>query len=192
MNNTIEESRLVQQSVFGRKIDLLLLAEIDDEKGKPFEIELSSMEVKPVGVSSNVETVQFNKNIRVNKSILHCTRTHVGGSGEDMQVLRIDVIGLNASVYALFWYEDVVATVPVIGELLLPSDELEFEGFLESEITCRLLQFVEFQAKLVSNIQRESKRYSRTRYSSWYSDLGRMSPPRSPKETFYTPKRPNN
>lgn len=51
------------------------------------------MIIKPGSVSEDVEAIQLNKNIRVNKSILHNIVTHMGEHGDGCYVLGVDIIG---------------------------------------------------------------------------------------------------
>lgn len=84
----------VSQNVFGRRIDLLLVAPIVNDKNDEQDIELSSLEIKPAGVSADVEVIQLNKNIRVNKSILYNITTHMGGIVDhNLRTLGMDIIG---------------------------------------------------------------------------------------------------
>ncbi|KAI7906366.1 uncharacterized protein BX663DRAFT_427791 [Cokeromyces recurvatus] len=66
-----------------RKIDLIFKDSILDDKNIKKNIELSSVEIKPSIVSEDVEAIQLNKNIRVNKSILHNIAAHMGEHNDD-------------------------------------------------------------------------------------------------------------
>lgn len=79
--------------VYGRKIDLIFKGSILDDKNVKKNIELSSVEIKPASVSEDVEAIQLNKNIRVNKSILHNIVAHMGEHNDDRYVLGMDIIG---------------------------------------------------------------------------------------------------
>lgn len=82
------------KSVYGRKIDLLFVAPIVNDALQEELIELGALEIKPAPVSESVEVIQLNKNIRVNKSILHNIHSHAGNcSTGNLHVLGIDIVG---------------------------------------------------------------------------------------------------
>lgn len=76
-------------------IDLLLKGHLSDDKDKQQIIEMAAMEIKPAGVCLETEVIQLNKNVRTNKSILGCLRSHCGGEYADDSLFTIgmDVIG---------------------------------------------------------------------------------------------------
>lgn len=83
----------VSTSIYGRKVDLILEGSILDDKNVKQSIELCSVKIKPAGVSKDVEAIQLNKNIGVNKSILRNIVAHMGEHNDDCYVLGIDILG---------------------------------------------------------------------------------------------------
>lgn len=84
----------VSQNIMGRRIDLLLKGHLSDDKDKQQIIEMAAMEIKPAGVCLETEVIQLNKNVRVNKSILGCLRSHCGEYADDsLFTIGMDVIG---------------------------------------------------------------------------------------------------
>ncbi|CAO3636405.1 unnamed protein product [Mucor fragilis] len=81
------------KSIFGRKIDLIFAASIVNDAHQEVLIELSALKIKPADIAANAEVVQLNKNICVNKSILHHIHSHVDNfSTDDLSVLDMDVV----------------------------------------------------------------------------------------------------
>lgn len=60
---------------------------------KKRDLKLSSVEIKPIDISEDVEAIQLSKNIRVNKSILHAIVSHAGESSEEYHISGMDIIG---------------------------------------------------------------------------------------------------
>ncbi|KAI8643313.1 hypothetical protein BD408DRAFT_415036 [Parasitella parasitica] len=84
----------VSQHIMGRRIDLLLKGHLSDDKDKQQIIEMAATEIKPAGVCLETEVIQLNKNVRVNKSILGCLRSHCGEYADDsLFKIGMDVIG---------------------------------------------------------------------------------------------------
>ena len=81
------------QSVMARRIDMIVKAPLTNENNNADIIEMSAMEVKPLGVSTDVELKQMNKNIRVNKSILNSLLVHMCGDSIGISTIGIDIIG---------------------------------------------------------------------------------------------------
>ncbi|KAI7897397.1 uncharacterized protein EV154DRAFT_557700 [Mucor mucedo] len=132
----------VSTGVYGRKIDLIFKGSILDDKRIKKNIELSSVEIKPASVSEDVEAIQLNKNIRVNKSILHNIAAHMGELSDDCYVLGIDIIGLSAFVYSVYQYEDIIAAVKVEEDnLFLPGDFDDLEDLVFGNTLDQLLNF---------------------------------------------------
>lgn len=80
-------------SIYGRKIDLIFKGPIVNDKDVKKTVELSSVETKPASVAEDAEAIQLNKNIRINKSILHNIVTQIGEYDDNCYVLGIDIIG---------------------------------------------------------------------------------------------------
>ncbi|KAI8356660.1 hypothetical protein BD560DRAFT_449341 [Blakeslea trispora] len=184
-------------NIFGRKLDLIIKSDIFDDKNIKRKIELSSVEIKPINVSENAEAIQLNKNIRVNKSILHNIFLHTGDKAKGHHVLGLDVIGLSAFAYVLFQFQDIVVAVKADEEnMLLPADDDDLEEFVMGNTLEQLLNFKSSILETVDKINKASRRYKRLRLSSKTSCATTprlQSPPRRPfsfpKDTFYTPKR---
>jgi hypothetical protein len=79
----------------GRRMDLLAVIKLSDDKKKETLVELGSVEIKPEGVGDDVEVVQLNKNVRVNKSILYTLLLHMGMEKDlsDIYTIGVDIIG---------------------------------------------------------------------------------------------------
>ncbi|EIE88644.1 hypothetical protein RO3G_13355 [Rhizopus delemar RA 99-880] len=75
-----------------RKIDLIFKGPIVNDKDVKKTVELSSVETKPASVAEDAEAIQLNKNIRINKSILHNIVTQIGEYDDNCYVLGIDII----------------------------------------------------------------------------------------------------
>ncbi|KAF1803984.1 hypothetical protein FB192DRAFT_1470524 [Mucor lusitanicus] len=129
------------KSVSGHSIDLVVAAPIVNDCHREVLVELSAMEIKPAAVTTNVEAVQLNKNIRVNKSILHQIHSHTGNVAvDDLSVLDVDVIGLSAYIHRVKQYEDVAVACKVSEEnIFLPADEEDFDAFLHDTYSDRAL-----------------------------------------------------
>ncbi|KAI8076301.1 uncharacterized protein BX664DRAFT_49842 [Halteromyces radiatus] len=85
----------IRKSVGGRKIDMLVCSVDDDDL-----FELTSAEFKPMGVSEITETIQLNKNLRINKSILSRLVKHIGDP--NVGVIGMDIIGKLLTFLPLF------------------------------------------------------------------------------------------
>ncbi|KAG2214254.1 hypothetical protein INT47_000810 [Mucor saturninus] len=123
-------------------MDLIFEGSLLDDKHVKNNIELSSVEIKPASVSEDVEAIQLNKNIRVNKSILHNIAAHMGERSDDCYVLGIDIKGLSAFVYSVYQYEDIIAAVKVEEDnLFLPDDVDDLEDLVFGNTLDQLLNF---------------------------------------------------
>ncbi|OBZ83681.1 hypothetical protein A0J61_08272 [Choanephora cucurbitarum] len=132
------------KSVYGRKIDLLFVAPIVNDALQEELIELGALEIKPAPVSESVEVIQLNKNIRVNKSILHDIHSHAGNcSTGNLHVLGIDIVGLSAYIYEVKQFKDIAIACKASEEnIFLPGDEDDFEDFVFADSLDQLLNYM--------------------------------------------------
>ncbi|KAG1452966.1 hypothetical protein G6F46_009415 [Rhizopus delemar] len=130
-------------SIYGRKIDLIFKGPIVNDKDVKKTVELSSVETKPASVAEDAEAIQLNKNIRINKSILHNIVTQIGEYDDNCYVLGIDIIeDLSAFIYSVYQYEDVVVAVKAEEDnMFLPSDIDDLEDFVFGSTVDQLLNF---------------------------------------------------
>ncbi|KAL7310161.1 hypothetical protein PS15m_009693 [Mucor circinelloides] len=190
----------VSQNIMGRRIDLLLKGHLSDDKDKQQIIEMAAMEIKPAGVCLETEVIQLNKNVRVNKSILGCLRSHCGEYADDsLFTIGMDVIGLSGYLYVIKQFEDVVvATKAHNKNMFLPADIDEIMDFMDSNTLDQLLNYMDEITSLYQKVKLSSKRFKRQRTSSRTSNsvAPYVSPPppyhEFPGATFFTPKRPTN
>ncbi|KAL7309450.1 hypothetical protein PS15m_011532 [Mucor circinelloides] len=186
------------KSIFGRKIDLIFAASIVNDAHQEVLIELSALEIKPAAIATNVEVIQLNKNIRVNKSILHHIYSHIGKFFiDDLSVLGMDVIGLSGFIYRVKQYEDITVACKASEEnIFLPADEEDFEDFIYSDSLDQLLNYWDITEAFYREVKKVSKKFKRLRVSSKNSaavDPVLRSLPRQeysfPSDTFFTPKK---
>ncbi|CEP18325.1 hypothetical protein [Parasitella parasitica] len=190
----------MSQYIMGRRIDLLLKGHLSDDKDKQQIIEMAAMEIKSTGVCLETEVIQLNKNVRVNKSILGCLRSHCGEYADDsLFTIGMDVIGLSGYHYVIKQFEDVVVATKAHDEnMFLPAGIDEIMDFMNSNTLDQLLNYMDEITSLYQKVKLSSKRFKRQRTSSRTSNsvAPRVSPPPSnhefPGATFFTPKRPTN
>lgn len=122
-------------NVMGRRLDFSFGFILYDDKNKPSTIDLCSAEIKSENVSNETKTIQLNKNIRVNKAILHLLPQHMAiNQQEKIYTIGIDMIGLQGYFYKVFQYEDAVAALKLTeNDVFLPSDEDDLYEFLSCD-----------------------------------------------------------
>lgn len=130
-------------------------------KDFPFE-ELPSVEVKPYGMDGEVEIIQLNKNIRVNKDILDSAMAHMGSESNDTYTIGMDVVGkieekkvasafadlfvscvgLDGFLYGIKPYLDIIAPTKFCEKnIFLPRDNDEIGDFLKSNTMDQSLSY---------------------------------------------------
>jgi hypothetical protein len=129
----------VENNVMGRRIDLLLTGVTLDDNNEDFNVELSSIEVRPAPVEDAVVEMQFNKNVSTNKCLLYQQGVYSGTSKEE----ATDIVGLDAFIYSVYQYKDIVVAVKEAESgLFFPGDEDDFEEFLLGSSMDQLLSYV--------------------------------------------------
>ncbi|GAN11557.1 hypothetical protein MAM1_0691c11126 [Mucor ambiguus] len=146
----------------GRRIDLLLKGHLSDDNDKQQIIEMAAMEIKPAGVCLETEVIQLNKNVRVNKSILGCLRSHCGEYADDsLFTIGMDVIGLNGYLYVIKQFEDVVVATKAHDEnMFLPADIDEIMDFMDSNTLDQLLNYMDEITSLYQKVKLSFKRFT--------------------------------
>ncbi|KAG2203931.1 hypothetical protein INT47_007514 [Mucor saturninus] len=88
---------------------------------------MTKTRIKPAGVSIEIEVIQLNKIIGVNKSILCCLRSHCSEDADD----SLFKIGMDVIVKQ---FEDVViATKAHEVNMFLPADVNDIMDFMDSD-----------------------------------------------------------
>lgn len=190
-----------KKSVTGRKIDLLPVITLNNEKNKEVMIELGAIEIKREGIEDSMQVTQLNKNIRVNKNVLNTILlyTKLNSDKEDPFVIGLDIIGLHGFFYQIVKYEDVVFAVKLTkDDVFLPEDKDDVLDFLKSDTMDQLLFYVDNLLKISDSLKKGVKKHRRTTHNAtttssyhWSSSPPRTTISSFPQATFYTPKKEN-
>ncbi|KAG1455900.1 hypothetical protein G6F56_006958 [Rhizopus delemar] len=125
-------------------MDLIIVGNILNDTGKKENIELGTIEIKKEDVTDEVCNTQLNKNIRINKSILKRLNNHIA-NGDDMstlEVLGLDVKGVNAFTYIIRPYENIGTAVKTCDEpMFLHMDDDDFSEFIYCSSLDQLLNY---------------------------------------------------
>ncbi|KAI7903088.1 uncharacterized protein BX663DRAFT_569172 [Cokeromyces recurvatus] len=150
------------------------------------------------GNNSNINNVMYS-NSPGSSDDKHSNISDNQGSNNknrnNKHIISMDVVGLNAFLYNVYQYEDMILAVKETeSALFLPADEDDLEEFLMGTSIDQLLYYIKYISTTYRNLKKASKIFKRRRSTDRRSGLfysGEAASPLNdfPVQTFYTPKR---
>ncbi|KAF9083059.1 hypothetical protein BGX27_004271, partial [Mortierella sp. AM989] len=168
-------------ATYGRKLDLQ--CRVDD-------LELNNSEFKTHGTPMEQVKIQYRKNLRINQAMMLYLKEKVGIRLEDLEVLALDVQGLNALLFSLQYDSGVfISDLATKSLLRLPDCNASWRQFLSGSTLSILLAYVDHLTELVDQIEEQTLLYEQERRTNDRCTTPERAPRVLGEFTFFSPSK---